>query len=134
MYAVVVFNPKGKSTCIRSKWHCFQGRKGSSVRGCDTVYTVKKQYLNLLFLVEIVSSGPKIPEYFHQKFNSTKDKKKTRKMPNNVTLLRSLYLPLSTTFCLHVSLEQNIKFVHEFCLWNIIPSENLCIKYFCQKK
>ena len=35
-------------------------------------------------------------------------------MVNNFTLLRSLYLLLSKSFCLHVSLERNINFVmHE---------------------
>ena len=28
-----------------SKQLCFQGRKGSSAHGCDTVYTIKTQYL-----------------------------------------------------------------------------------------
>ena len=34
-------------------------------------------------------------------------------MANNFALLRSLHLLLSTCFCLHVSLERNINFVHE---------------------
>ena len=34
-------------------------------------------------------------------------------MANNFNLLRSLYLLLLTSFCLHVSLKRNINFVHE---------------------
>ena len=34
-------------------------------------------------------------------------------MANNFTLLCSLHLLLSTSFCLHASLERNINFVHE---------------------
>ena len=34
-------------------------------------------------------------------------------MANSFNLLRFLHLLLSTSFCLHVSLEQNINFVHE---------------------
>ena len=81
-------------------------------------------YCNLLCVrVEIFSSGAKKAKFFHRKYNSTKDLK-TWKMANNCTLLRSLYLLLSTSFCLHISLEQNINFVHEFRTWNIIYSVN----------
>ena len=37
-------------------------------------------------------------------------------MINNFTLLCSLHLLLSTAFCLHVSLERNINFVHNISL------------------
>ena len=35
------------------------------------------------------------------------------KMANNFNLVHSLHLLLSTSICLHVSLERNINFVHE---------------------
>ena len=34
-------------------------------------------------------------------------------MANNFTLLHSLHLPLSASFCLHFTHERNINFVHE---------------------
>ena len=77
----------------------------------------------LFFRVEIISSGAKVPKCFHRKFDSTKNLK-TWKMANNFTLLGSLHLLLSTSFCSHVSLERNIKFGHEFRTWNIMPSVN----------
>ena len=68
---------------------------------------------NFLFCVETFSSGAKTPKYlFHRNFNLKKIQK-TWKMANNFTLLHSLHLLLSTSFCLHVSLKRNINFVHE---------------------
>ena len=78
-------------------------------------------YHNLLFRLEIFLSGTKMSKFFLQKFNSMKNWRTWKKV-NNFTLLCSLHLPLSTTFCLHVSLERNID--HEFRAWNKKPSKN----------
>ena len=64
------------------------------------------QYRNLLFHVEIFSSVAKLPKLHHQNLNSTKNSK-TCKIAKNFTLLCSLHLMLSITFCLHVSIQRN---------------------------
>ena len=45
-------------------------------------------------------------------------------MADNFTLLRSLHLLLSASFCLQVSFKQNINFVREFYVWNKVSPEN----------
>ena len=55
-------------------------------------------------------------------------------MANNFTHLCSLHLLLSTSFCLHVSLEQNINFVHEISLVKYSAFRKFSARYIFVKK
>ena len=109
------------------------------------------QYLSLtytvicfFFNVKIVSSGAKIVKIFRQKFYLPKNEQ-CRRWPtnysNNIRTYRlhflficdtwvSLHLLLSTSFCLHDSLERNVNFVHKFRTWKITHWENFRHKMY----